>query len=34
VLRRGMHALQAVYLGDARYSGSSSTVRLRRVVQN
>jgi hypothetical protein len=32
VLRRGMHALQAVYLGDARYSGSISAVRLRRVV--
>jgi hypothetical protein len=34
VLRRGMHALQALYLGDPRYAGSISAVRLRRVVQN
>jgi fibronectin-binding autotransporter adhesin len=32
VLRRGGHALHAVYLGDGSYSGSLSAVRLRRVV--
>jgi hypothetical protein len=33
-LRGGLHALQAVYLGDGSYSPSVSAIRLRRVVQN
>ena len=31
-MRRGAHALYAVYLGDGRYTGSVSAIRLRRVV--